>query len=259
MQPPYCSTDHVHQAITAAFDVIETVHGLMSFQREDSQLSLLNRKAAVTSVKVHPWVYAVLKRAMRLYSVSQGLFDCTVADVLVDWDFLPHPSDNKPKLASQADVYLLPENRVKYIKPLWLDLSGIAKGFAVDLAILCLKRYGIEAAIVNAGGDLRVIGPAQPISVRQPHDPSQLIVVGELSNGALATSGIYYAKREIQGEMLSHLVNPLTRHSLSDSCSYSVIAPTAWMADGLTKVVAATADAEHPCLKQFSASAFILT
>lgn len=252
--------DHAHQAIDAAFLIIEKIQHLMSFHDANSQLSQLNREAHLRAIPVHPFVYAVLIRAQKIFLASEGLFDCTVADVLVDWSLLPQQGDQaSPEAVTQADVMLLADYMVQYRTPLLIDFGGIAKGFAVDLAIQTLRQCGIKNAVVNAGGDLRVLGHnAEPISVRSPSNVEQLISVGELSAGALATSGIYYSETSHQGQSVSALVNPINRQPVLNQHSFSVIAPTAWLADALTKVVAVSGNIEHPCLSRFGAKAFTI-
>lgn len=232
----------------------------MSFHDHSSELSLLNREAHLRPVKVHPWTYAVLNRAQRVHYASQGLFDCTVADALMHWQLLPKHDFHPEQLnVSQAQLELLPDGRVYYRNPIAIDLGGIAKGFAVDVAIQCLRQHGICSAVINAGGDLRVLGAApEQILLRDPKNPQQLQSMGELSQGALATSSIYYSQQQHQAKRVSALVDPATRQPILRPHSFSVIAPSAWAADALTKVVAVSANPNHPCLKQFSAAAFIL-
>lgn len=253
--------NQAHQAIDAAFSIIEKIQQLMSFHDANSQLSRLNREAHLRAIPVHPFVYAVLIRAQKIFLASEGLFDCTVADVLVNWSLLPQQTNNQtsPDAVTQADVMLLADYMVQYRTPLLIDFGGIAKGFAVDLAIQTLRQFGIKNAVVNAGGDLRVLGNiAEPISIRSPSNLQQLISVGELCAGALATSGIYYSENKFQGKSVSALVNPTNRQPVLNPHSFSVIAPTAWLADALTKVVAVTGNIEHPCLQHFGAKAFII-
>ncbi len=255
--------DQAHEVINAAFARIEHVHQLMSFQQADSELSQLNQTAYLYPVQVNPLTYAVLKRAQKLFKESEGLFDCTIADTLVSWSMLPdhhqHDSKHGANSLTQALVELLPDFHVYYHAPLLLDLSGIAKGFAVDLAIHTLKHHGMQNAIVNAGGDLRVLGQhPQPIFIRNPSNLQQLLPMGELSAGAFATSGIYYSEREFEEQTVSALVNPLNRQAIIQPYSYSVIAHTAWLADGLTKVLAISGNIQHPCLQRFGATGIIV-
>src|SRR3569833_2602721 len=83
--------------------------------------------------------------------------------------------------------------KIRFLKPLWLDLGGIAKGFAVDVAILTLRAHGVRQAHVNAGGDMRAMGGKPiPVWLRDPDMPSRTVPVGMLHNAACATSGGYF-------------------------------------------------------------------
>lgn len=256
------SPDHAHAILNQAFDVIEKVQQLMSFHDPRSDLSRLNQYAFYQAVQVDPVTYAVLQRAQRLFYASHGLFDCSIADTLVNWKILPDhlqknhlPQDYLDKTNySQIYLKLLHDHFVQFSQPILLDLGGIAKGFAVDLAIHCLRKSGIKNAVVNAGGDLRVLGQiAEEIAIRDPQNLENFHRLGALANGALATSANYFSKTE-NGNAL---VNPFNRQALDSEHSFSVIAPTAYVADALTKVVAISQNPQHPCLKVFAAQAVI--
>ena len=87
------------------------------------------------------------------------------------------------------NLILTKPNTVYSKVPLTLDLGGIAKGFAVDKAVEALKQCGATSGYVNAGGDLRVFGDvSQSIQIRNPGNSSELMSLGSLANGAIATS-----------------------------------------------------------------------
>lgn len=251
------SPELAYACMDQAFTAIETVQQLMSFHDSQSELSRLNQNAFYHTVQVHPLTYAVLKRAQRIFYASHGLFDCSIANTLVNWELLPdHLQQNHTDqtIHSQAHLQLLGNNSVRFTQPILLDLGGIAKGFAVDLAIHSLKKSGIKNAVVNAGGDLRILGHiAEEIVIRNPQNPQDFHALGALANGALATSASYFSKTE-HGNAL---VNPFNRQALDSEHSFSVIAPTAYIADALTKVVAISQNPQHPCLKLFAAQAMI--
>ncbi|MBF7687566.1 FAD:protein FMN transferase [Acinetobacter sp. EC24] len=254
--------DRVHVAISQAYQVIESVQSLMSFHDKNSALNQLNATAHTTVVQTHPWIYAVLQRAQKIHHYSDGLFDCSIAPILVDYGFLPtHQSHNNTnnQWATQKDVILLSQNRVQFKSPLSLDLGGIAKGFAVDLALHCLRQHHIKHVVINAGGDLRVMGDfEEAIYIRNPVQPSQVKYLGSLSNGAIATSGSYFATKMYHQQQVSHLIDPLTQQSVVTDQSFTVLAPQAWLADALTKVLVLSENTEHTCFKHFGAKALII-
>ena len=248
-------------AVDAAFRSIEAVQEAMSFHDPESELSSLNRNACERSVKVSPALWRVLSEALRLAKLSGGAFDPTVGARLVHWKILPAPQAPTPAhaTASWRDVRLLPGRRVRFNRPLWLDLGGIAKGYAVDIAVSILRRHRIPAGVVNAGGDLRVFGSrAERVHVRHPDQPTRLVPLADLSDAALATSAGYFSEQRCAGRRVNALVNPLLQRPCSSRRSVSVQAPTCMLADALTKIVLVHGDAAEAMLRHCRASAMIL-
>lgn len=244
--------------IAAAFAAIARVERLMSAHRPDSELSRLNRTAHRRAVRVDRWTYAVLTAAARLSQASGGLFDCTVGAALARHGFLPRRLE-RACAAAQSDVLLLPGQRIRFRRPLALDLGGIAKGFAVDKAVEALRAAGVRAGAVNAGGDLRVFGPAaEPIHLRDPAAPGRLVRVGWLHEGAIATTASYFARRRCAGGWAVPVVDPRTAAPLAARRrSVSVIAADALTADALTKPVMLEGAASAALLARCGAHALI--
>ncbi len=245
-------------AIEAAFSAIEKVQWLMGFHNTESELSQINARSYLESVRIHSWTAEVLTIAQEIYRQSNGIFNCGIGHRLVAAGLLPnHSTINVDAFGGIEDVLFLESDLIMSRLPLCLDLGGIAKGYAVDRAVETLQSYGIRSGSVNAGGDMRVFGEvAQVIQIRSPSSPQALIQVGSMKQGAIATSGLYFAKRDTS--VKSYMVNPLNQHHMEFSESYSVIAPECVYADALTKVVSITGNIHHPCLGQFSAQAMMI-
>ncbi len=227
-------------AVRAAFAAVEEVQRLMSYHDPLSEVSRLNREAHRASVEVSAWTGEVLALAQRLASESDGAFDITVAPQLAAMGYLPRTPANRrgERLASWRDLALLPGNRVFFKRPLHLDLGGIAKGFAVDRAVDALLAAGAESGCVNAGGDLRVFGDApQTIHLRHPAHPGAMARSLALRGAAVATSSDYFSRKRWRGDTVCALIDGRTRHPADVRRSASVIAPTAALADALTKIV----------------------
>jgi thiamine biosynthesis lipoprotein len=246
------------RAVNAAFDAVEFVQRLMSFHDPRSDLSRLNRLAAIEPVEVHPWTARVIARALSLHHTTDGLFDCAVGAELLHWDLLPDHGFAGVQPGSSSAVRFVSRNRIAFQAPVALDLGGIAKGFAVDRAIAVLRRHGARAAGVNAGGDLRVFGPeATPVHIRDPLNPAVLWPAGSLSNGAIATSSAAETLKVVRGTKVSALVCAETREPVIDCNAYSVVAPTCAVADGLTKVLAQVKKTDIPCFQRLGATGLI--
>lgn len=252
------SEQGVLPAIEHAFSAIQKVHDLMGFHNPKSELNKINYQAHIQAVEIHPWTAQVLKVAKEVHHRSHGLFDCGIGHRLVAAGLLPrHITLSNHELGGIEDIHFLAPDLIESMRPVCLDLGGIAKGFAVDMAVRILLSEGISSGLVNAGGDLRVFGEhSLPIQVRNPELPEALIEIGSLKDGAIATSGIYFSRRD---QIQSHIINPFAKH-LSEvhaeiSGSFSILAKECIYADALTKVLALSNDEYHPCFRHFGAQA----
>jgi thiamine biosynthesis lipoprotein len=140
-----------------------------------------------------------------------------------------------------------------------LDLGGVAKGFAVDRAIDTLKAHGIEAGMVNAGGDLAVFGPtAQTIHSRDPRQPARLLPPIAIKNAALASSAPAFDPVTGALAAASAILDPRTGLPATGALGASVRAPDAMTADALTKIVMIMGGQAWPLLSQWRAEAWMI-
>lgn len=288
--------DTFSAAFDAAFAAIALVQRLMSFHDEHSDLSRLNRANVGEQVAINPHTAQVLSCAEALRLASHGLFDIECAAPLMASGYLPAlpalsglpglpvlpdspalsalpslhdlpstlapPQPGSAPLASPAWCFDAPD-RVHKLRPALLDLGGIAKGYAVDLAIAALQQAGINSALVNAGGDMRAFGPlAWPVLLRDPAKPQHAKFRSELQNMALASSGTYFAARthasNTAAQPASHLLDGRSKQPVCRTDAVSVCAPSCMLADALCKVVFASGDGAHPLLAQFAATGYII-
>ncbi|HRH73948.1 FAD:protein FMN transferase [Zoogloea sp.] len=249
-------------AIEAAFSEVAVIHAAMSFHASDSELALLHREAHRRPTPVGPHTWAVLTQALHFARISDGVFDPTVAGQLVRLGALPRPEGPAPDTAATwRDIELINDRQVHFHRPLWIDLGGIAKGYAVDRAIDVLQRHGAQHAVVNAGGDLRVAGApthSQPLLIRDPADPARCIPLGTVGARAVATSGEFLLGRRPGAGPISPLIGPDRRPRPASSRSVTVVADHCMLADGLTKVVALLGADALPLLQALDAQAAIL-
>jgi thiamine biosynthesis lipoprotein len=241
-------------ALALAFAEIERVHAAMSFQSGMSDVSRLNRMAHRRSVAVNRRTYAVLKRSLEIARESEGLFDPTVAPQLVARGVLHRPLDAPDPDASARfqHIALLPDFHVRFARPLWIDLSGIAKGYAVDQAMTRLLAFGPTQACVNAGGDLRVAGTAPVRIALAAGTRSDVAPMVELTDGALASSSGY------RTDGPGTYVHGRSRKPVLPQRFASVAAPCCMDADALTKIVLADAGAARSLLCRHEARAYLI-
>lgn len=222
------SRSAIDAAVSGAFDVIGTVERLLSFQRRDSDLSRLNASPG-EAVPVDPLTVRVLRLACAMTRASAGAFDVTLGGALVLAGVLPDHGGRCLESGDAGDVEILGARTARLRRPVRLTVDGLAKGYAVDLAVHRLERAGLDAGWVNAGGDLRVFGERhQPVYRREPN--GRTVCLGHLRRAALATSTVDAQQPRFPG----HLIGERS----PERGVYSVVAKRAWRADALTKVAA---------------------
>jgi FAD:protein FMN transferase len=245
-------------AVEAAFLAIAQVQRLMSFHDPESEVSRMNRDAYYKRVRIHPWTWRVLKSAQEFSRNTDGIFDITMARQLVRWSYLPR-CGTRLGLGSWRDIVLEAAGHVRFRRLLLIDFGGIAKGFAVDRAVEVLKRNGVMAGIVNAGGDLRVFGLAsQLVHLRHPMQPKRAAGAVRLRERAMATSGIYLARTKNRRRYVSPILDARTGRAACDLISVTVGAATCMTADALTKVVFALREEAAPVLARYFADALLI-
>lgn len=240
------ATRAAHEAIDAAFAEVAAVHALMSFHEPHSDVSRLNREAHNGRVGVDARTRAVLDRALDISERSAGAFDVTVAPVLVSRGLLPRPDgEDADRAATWRDIVLEADGSVRFRRSLWIDLGGIAKGYAVDRAMEALKAFGLQRASVNAGGDLAVIGREHVRLAPEPYAEETVPLV-EIADGAVASSC---------GRTGAAHVDPSGRPAGSSPVFACVMAPSCMDADALTKVVMMRGPESATVLAAFRAKA----
>jgi len=208
---------HDDAAIDAAFDAIAEVQSCLSRFDAESDVTRFHALRAGQSLRLRPHSAQVLAAAQALREASAGLFDITLGTAPAGWR------------CDAARLYKLSDAAR-------LDLGGIGKGHAVDVAVDALMQRGCRAGWVNAGGDLRVFGDAElPVSVRD-ESTGGVRTFATLADGAFATSCLAHAGRR------AHV---------------SVAAPQCLWADALTKVVGLSSDTAHPLLSCHGAQAWL--
>ncbi len=246
--------------VARAFQAVEAVERRMSFFNPNSDVSRLNREAVDAPVVVHAHTYRVLQQSQEFSRLSGGVFDVTVAGVLVREGFLP-PAEGRPaplRGASFNDVRLGLGRRVRFRRPLWIDLGGIAKGFAVDQALAALRRAKVKKGWVNAGGDLAFFSDRlEPLWARHPERPDKMVSLGKVRQGALASSSPAFRSHFRKGRRVSPFI--YRGKSMGLNRSVTVAAPSAMWADALTKVALLSPGKAPALLRQFHARARVFS
>lgn len=240
------------QTADAWFDLataeIDRIDSLLSSYGPDSEVSRVNRLAPSGPLAGGPELLQVLTRSLDLTRRTGGAVDVSLGALTSLWGF---PDATRPPAAVAVDsarrhaghrLLELRGDSVAFLDPgLSLDLGAAAKGYCVDRAVAVLVAAGVEAGVVEAGGDIRYWGTKPNgapwrFGVQHPRAAEQLIVVDDLGTAALATSGDYEQFYVIDGQRYHHLLDPSTGRP-----AVGAVSATAWAATAMDADLLATA------------------
>jgi len=229
--------------------VLADVDERMSTWKSTSEVSRFNASPSTDWLPLSSATVDVLEQAREVSRRSQGAFDITVGPLVDAWGFGSKPTTRLPsddELArmrtdvgwQKLDVRSQPPSARKAAPGVRVDLSALAKGYAVDRVVALLEARGQRNVLVELGGEVaargrRTDGTLWRVGIERPVDGAQSVHrTVRLANRALATSGDYRRYVMEEGRRLSHVVDPRTgrpvRHQLA---SATVIASNAMRAD----------------------------
>jgi thiamine biosynthesis lipoprotein len=240
------SPERASKAIEAAFHRIVELDHMMSNFDESSDLSRLNRSAHFHAEPVPADLYRAIQDSLIYSRLSGGKFDISVAPLVDAWKAAQ--TRGQPLSASVIEklrrcvgyqqIEMIPPNRIEFHSPcLRIDLGAIGKGYAVDRAAEALRSYGLQSALINAGGStIYALGapPGQPgwlVHLRDPSrrlDPTVLLQDDSVSTSEQNRSSL------IDPEAFGHIINPFTDRPVNATLAVSVVARTAVATDGLS-------------------------
>ena len=244
------SKDTAEKAIEDAFAVIGKYGDLVNFFSDKSDVSAINRNAGIREVRVSPETLDTIEKAVYVSEKSGGAFDPTIGPEIKLWDFLNKikPSDIEIRknlsLVNYKNIVIDKEKSTVFLKKkdMLLDLGGIAKGYAADLAVQALKQKGTSAGLVAIAGDINSFGlkPDKKtwiVGIKNPRQKStddEIIARLPLSNKGISTSGDYERYFFINGQRFHHLLVPSTGYPAYTCRSVSVVSDEAAMNDGFS-------------------------
>jgi len=230
-----------------ALDWFERVERTCSRFDPESELNRLTQRPG-EAIRVSDILFETIRFAVAVAEESGGAFDPTVGHALAVAGFnrehrsghvtAPARVDDS---ADYRDIHFDEhEKTIMLDRTMSLDLGGVAKGFAVDLAARELRTSGYQNFVIDAGGDLHVAGrnandEPWSIGIRHPRVEQQIIETLRLSDAGVCTSGDYERTVSNAPTSLSHhIVDPRTKRSASDAASVTVVAPGTMIADALS-------------------------
>ncbi len=240
------------RASEAAFERIEELNQIMSDYISTSEVNRLSEKSGSGEwMNISGDLYDVLKISVQISEITGGLFDVTMGPVTHEWRYIRMMGE--PELPDDEQLKRLLD-RVGYRhiefdgqttsvrlrrENMQLDLGGIAKGYAAEKAIERLMEFGIESALVDAGGDITVSAPPagrESWTVAVPRgitDGERSMASLKLRDKTVTTSGDMYQFVVIDGVRYSHIINPKTGLGTAQRIQATVISDSGMYADAL--------------------------
>ena len=227
-------------------DELNKVNTLMSSYHPDSEVSKFNRH----ELSPHPiskYTHAVIEKSLEIHEASGGVFDITVSPLVTAWGFGFPPVDRLPteeeiietqEYVGSDKLILRKDSLQKTDARLQINLSAIAKGYAVDLVAEYLQEQKQENFLIEVGGEVRSQGKKADqrwrVGIEKPQKGrSGILEVVYLSDYAMATSGDYRNYKKKGGKHYSHTIDPRTGRPITHTlASITVLAPTCMEADG---------------------------
>ena len=247
------SKERAEKAIEEAFAAIDHFGAFINFYSDKSELSAINRNAGIRKTRVSPETLDVIEIAVLASEKSGGAFDPTIGPVVKLWDFLnkKRPTDEEIirvlPLVNYRDVIIDKTDATVFLKHkgMMLDLGGIAKGYAADIAADSLMKSGIQSGLVSIAGDIRTFG-LKPDKIpwtigiknpRQVSDKDEIIAKVRLTDKAVSTSGDYERYFNADGKRYHHILDPKTGYPAEACRSVSIVTDKAVYTDAFSTAV----------------------
>jgi thiamine biosynthesis lipoprotein len=241
------SRQTAHGAASAGFQEIHRVEGLLSTWSASSELSLINAAAGREAIAISPDTMKVLEASIEMARLTDGGFNILIGPAVEAWSVLDRqqiPSDSDLQAVRLLmDLTALHLNKVQgtaYLTKagMRVDVGGIGKGFAADMAVAAMQQAGATAGVVALSGDMRTFGQLPdgrkfPFGIRHPRREEAVLAFVDLQNEAISTAGDYERYFERDGVRYHHILDPLTLQPARDCQSVTVVARDGMTADGL--------------------------
>jgi FAD:protein FMN transferase len=251
----YCGGQRNQQAglaALAALDLVDQLEAQLSIYRESSEISQINRSAALEPVTVEPRLFALLEQAVELSRQTDGAFDITTGPLARVWGFVTRTGAMPGadvvaaarELVGSRHLALDPARRtLRFTLPgVEINLGSIGKGYALDRCAETMSEFGVGDFLLH-GGNSSVLArgsavdagerPLWTVGLRDPYRPERRVGKIHLRDRALATSGSGTQFFLHEGRRYGHILDPRTAWPAAGVLSATAIAPSAAEADAL--------------------------
>jgi thiamine biosynthesis lipoprotein len=237
-------------AIDAGLAELRRLDGLLSLYKDDSEISRVNLAAGKHPVRVSPETIEIVERALAISELSGGVFDVTVGPLVVLWKVRLKenrvPTDAEIAQAKARTGYrnivVDRQSSTLFLKRpnMIIDLGGM-KGYLADRVADLLRKRGIANAVIAVAGDIWVLGSREDgtpwrIGIQHPREPDKTLMVLELKDRYITTSGDYERFVIREKKRYHHIIDPRTGRPSTGVISATLIGDRGALIDPLAKV-----------------------
>jgi len=233
------------KALKESWKLLEDLSNKINSFNPNSEISKINKNAG-DYVEVSSDTLNIIKKAKYFAQITNGYFDPTIAPLMKIWGFydknyrIPDKKEieDKLKYVDYRKIYI-EGNKVMIEKGMELDLGGIAKGYLIDRIFEVLRKYSIDRAVLNLGGQVGVYGSPQKgalweVSIRHPRKDQDFIGRVFIKEGSVSTSGDYERFFIKDNKRYCHIINPKDGYPSNSVISVSVTSKSGTEADALS-------------------------
>ncbi len=238
-------------AVNAVFDRLAEIHDITNYYSNNSQVAEINNAAADEDILIREEMREILTASLDVANSSQGAFDITIAPVVELWNF-PCSGNVPQDEVIQQNLDLVGIGMLQYdgnskiekiADNVKIDLGGAAKGYAGDVAIAMLKKYDVDGAVVDLGGNITCFGKNPNsnngkwrIGLQKPFAPAgEYDDIIEIDEGAVVTSGTYQRYFEKDEKRYHHIIDPKTGYPADrEYSSVTIVSDSSLYADCLS-------------------------
>lgn len=231
-------------AISKAFEEMKRIDVLFTTFNDQSPVFKINNQID-TIIKVDAEIYNLIILCDSITKLSDGCFDVSLNNLIKAWGFdsdnfhvpAKYEIDSALILSGWNNIKILAEDKIYKRRKVELNFGAIAKGYAVDKAIDVLKNSEIKEALVNAGGEISVIGNDWIVGIQHPRKINSIIKKIKLKENTIATSGDYEQYFEVDGIRYHHILDPKTGYPSTGLQSVTIMNNSNTFADALATAV----------------------
>ena len=264
---PRDDENKVKDAINKAFEEIKRIEDVYSVYNPASEISKINGLRKNEKLRISDGVFNLIHKSIDYSERTYGAFDITVKPLVDLWhrakirNEVPDPDDVRRALEHVGYKNITLDETARTIsfkkEEMSIDMGGVAKGYATDMAIKILEDAGIDNALVALGGDMYCLGKKSDaelwkVGIRHPRNKDKLFLEISLKDKAISTSGDYERYFILGGKRYSHIIDPRIGYPIGDDVeSASVISPDSTTSDILATAICILGEKGLSMIKPF--------